>query len=201
MSNTSLTADDQNLKYPPPPHAPTPQSVQLLRREVAASQTLGANLVAEASRNEAILHQLRAMTASPTQRIGSTPKSAASGQPNLAFLNTTPSSRALDVSMERSTQPLTTNTTFTVSQLPALKALLAELRPKLSSLKSADFGSSTARDERRQERLEYIEQRTKAHLDKNVRAYGDNAFQAGGRKIDKDELEALEKVASILGVP
>ena len=97
-------------------------------------------------------------------------------------------------------QPLTTNTTFTLSQLPALRALLADLRPKLASLQSADYGLKTARDERRQERRDYIEQRARMHLERNGRAHADKALSVNGRKIDPEEVEALEKVATIFGV-
>jgi len=92
-------------------------------------------------------------------------------------------------------RPLTTNTTFTLSQLPALRALLAELRPKLASLQSAELGFNSARDERRQERRDYIEQRTRMHLDRNRRAYGDN-----GRKVETEEVEALEVSKGILAL-
>jgi kinetochore protein Mis12/MTW1 len=98
-------------------------------------------------------------------------------------------------------RPLTTHTTFALSQLPALRALLAELRPKLASFRSTDLGFNSARDERRQERRDYIEQRTRMHLDRNRRAYGDNTVSVNGRKVETEEVEALEKVASVLGSP
>lgn len=37
------------------------------------------------------------------------------------------------------------------------------------------------------------------HLDRNRKAYGDNTVCVNGRKVDTEEVEALEKVASILG--
>jgi hypothetical protein len=135
-----------------------------------------------------MIAQLKALTSPRSQR-----ELAADKQPNLSFLNSSPSSQAFNISTEQPMQrPLTTNTTFTLSQLPALRALLAELRPKLISLQSAELGFNSARDERRQERRDYIEQRTRMHLDRNRRAYGDNIVSVNGRKVDTEEVEALE---------
>jgi kinetochore protein Mis12/MTW1 len=166
--------------------------VQLLRRKAAASQHLTTSLLAESSQNEAMIAQLKAVTSPRSQR-------EADKQPNLSFLNSSPSSRAFNISTEQPMQrPLTTNTTFTLSQLPALRALLAELRPKIASLQSAELGFNSARDERRQERRDYIEQRTRMHLDRNRRAYGDNNVSVNGRKVDTEEVEALEVSKGIL---
>jgi kinetochore protein Mis12/MTW1 len=155
--------------------------------------------MAEASQNEAIIAQLKALTSPRSQNV---PAVAQTDKlPNLSFLNSSPSSRTFNVSTEQhSRQPLTTNTTFTLSQLPALRALLTDLRPKLASLRSADHRPNSARDERRQERRDYIEQRTRMHLVRNGRANSDNAISVNGRKVDLEEVEALEKVASVFGV-
>ena len=72
--------------------------------------------------------------------------------------------------------------------------------PKLASLQSADYGLKTARDERRQERRDYIEQRARMHLERNGQAYADNTICVNGRNVDPEEVEALEKVASVFGV-
>jgi kinetochore protein Mis12/MTW1 len=174
--------------------------VQLLRRKAAASQHLTTSLLAEASQNEAMIAQLKALTSPRSQ--GELAATQTAKQLNLSFLNSSPSSQAFNISIEQPMQrPLTTNTTFTLSQLPALRALLTELRPKLANLRSAELGFNSARDERRQERRDYIEQRTRMHLERNRRAYGDNTVSVNGRKVDTEEVEALEKVASILGPP
>ena len=182
----------------PVDNAPTAESVQLLRRKAAASQNVTTTLLAESSRNEAIIAQLKALTSPRSQNE---PHAQADKQPNLSFLDSSPSSRALHISIEQPTkQPLTTNTTFAVSQLPALKALLVDLRPKLASLRSAEYGFNSARDERRQERRDYIEQRTRMYLEQNGIAHANNALSVNGRKVDPEEVTALEKVASIFGV-
>lgn len=154
--------------------------------------------MAEAAQNEAVIAQLKALTSPRSQNeLGVV---EADGQPNLSFLNSSRSSRAFNISTEKALhQPLTTNTTFTLSQLPALKAILADLRPKLASLQSPGPGLDSARDERRQERRDYIEQRARMHLQRNGRAYAENVMFVNGRKVDPEEVEALEKVASISG--
>ena len=98
-------------------------------------------------------------------------------------------------------RPLTTNTNFVLSQLPTLKAILADLRPKLARLRNARQGLDSAKDERREERREYIEQRTRLHLERNGDAVMENAVTLDGRKVDRDEIEALEKAASVLKGP
>lgn len=194
-----LTAAKQNLTLPTSDNVPTAESVQLLRRKAAASQNVTASLLAESLQNEALLAQLKALISPRSQNELAVAQ--ADRQPNLSFLNSSPSSRTIIVSTEQPTQrPLTTNTTFTLAQLPALRALLADLRPKLASLRSAEHCLNSARDERRQERQDYIEQRTRMHLERNQTAHSQNAMSVNGRKVDAEDVEALEKVASMFGV-
>ncbi len=189
----------QNLSYPPAPNAPTPESVQLLRRKAAASQTVKSSLLVEAARNDAIIAQLQALTSTkPSNEDTPIAETQARQQPDFSFLNSSPSSRAFNVSTSQpAQQPLTTNTTFTLSQLPAIKAILADMRPKLATLQSTEHGLPSAMDERRQERRDFIEQRTRLHLERNGRAHADNAAAVNGRRVDQEEVDALEKVASI----
>ena len=172
----------QGITYPPQQDAPTAESVQLLRRKLAASRTLSRSLMQEQARNAAVLQQLRALS----------DKSAGE---NMAFLTNSAGAETLNVSAN--SNALTTNTTFTMSQLPALKALLAELRPRLSLLKDASVGINSARDENKQERIDYIEQRTRTHIDRNGGAISENAAALPGKPLDADEIQALEKVAQI----
>ena len=172
----------QGIEYPPPKNAPTAESVQLLRRKLAATRTLSKALNQEQARNEAILQQLRALS-----------NKDADG--NFAFF--TESAGAKKLKLGTNGQALTTNTTFAMSQLPALKTLLAELRPRLASLKEAGSGISGAKEENKQERREYIEQRTKTHIERNGGGVADNATVLPGKPMDTDEIQALEKVAQI----
>ena len=181
-----LTA--QNISYPPAANAATAESVQLLRRKLAASRTVSRSLIEEHNRNEAILQQLRFI-------IGNTQN----GANNLSFLTNAASAQTLKITQEPEHQSLTTNTTFAVSQLPALRALLAELRPKLAALKSANVGvgMDSAKDELREDRRGYIEQRTLSHLERNGQTLSDNPTLVPGKRLDPEEVQALEKVASI----
>ena len=140
--------------------------------------------------------QLRTIASGGSSSAAS--QGSANAHPGLSFLTDSPSARAFNIFPNGPQQPLTTNTTFALSQLPALRALLAELRPKLVTLQETVLKQDSAKDERREERREYIEQRTKAHLDKSGHALAMNAVSTG-RQVDKDEILALEKVSSIFG--
>lgn len=153
--------------------------MQLLREQLAASRAVSRALLEEQTRNEAILGQLRGM-------VGSTP-----GAPNsLSFLTTaTPLGQ----------QTLTMNTNFVLSQLPAIRNLLTELRPKLVALREAkgNLQLDTAKEELRGERRQYIEQRTRMHLERNGQTLGEESAMVSGKRVDPEEVQALEKVASI----
>jgi len=98
-------------------------------------------------------------------------------------------------------QPLTTNTTFTLSQLPALKAMLNDLKSKMPTLQDVQLGFDTAKDERREERREYIEKRTKSHLERNGQSVGSDTGSLSGKRTETAEVEALEKAASVFNPP
>lgn len=172
----------QGITYPTSGEAPTPEAIQMQRRKLAASRLLSRQLAQEQARNEAVLQQLRALT--DPQAKG-----------NLAFLTQSAGARALNVSSNG--QSLTTNATFAASQLPALKALLAELRPKLPLLKGLATGLGTAKAELQQERRDYIEQRTRAHIDRYGVAGADDAAALPIKSLDTDEIQAMEKVAQV----
>ncbi|EXJ95076.1 hypothetical protein A1O1_00194 [Capronia coronata CBS 617.96] len=171
----------QNISWPPSENAPTAESIQLLRRKLAASRAVSRSLLEEHAHNEALLQQLRAIVG---QGKGH------STNEDLSFLRNTPNSDA---------QTLTTNTNFAVSQLPALRALLADLRPKLRTLQDSNAGLAvdTAKDEVREERRGYIEQRTRSLLERNGENVAENATVVPGKRVDPEEVQAMEKVASL----
>lgn len=162
--------------------------MQLLRRKVAASRTASRALLEEHSRNEALLRQLRAIV-DPGQNTTN----------SLDFLRNDAHPPSLKASQTPDNQPLTTNTNFAVSQLPALRSLLAELRPRLAALKSATPGmnTETAKDELREERRGYIEQRTRSHLERNGQRLEEDTAGMFHKRVDPEEVQALETVASI----
>lgn len=131
----------------------------------------------EHTRNELLLAQLKNLLGSENQ-------------PNLSFLSESGKSHNLNVG---STQGLCSNTTFAVSQLPALKSLLADLRPKLATMKETNLSINTAKDELRQERRQYIEQRTRSHIERNGQEIDDIL---PGKKVEPSERHAIEKLAA-----
>ena len=161
---------------------------------MAASRTVSRALDAEYRRNDALLAQLRTLTTGQRQ-------SAARGnvKQSLNFLTMTPSAQVFNISGNNSEQPLTTNTTFTLSQLPALRAILADLRPKLKTLQTTNLGIDSAKDERREERREYIEQRTQEYVARHGRTTVESIPVLAGKNVNLEAVEALEKVTNMLG--
>lgn len=91
--------------------------------------------------------------------------------------------------------PLETNTSFTLAQLPALKALLDDLRPNL-----ADLGGDAAvkESEQAKERRTYIENQTRKVLEKRGLEIGEEAIEVG-RRVPPEELAALEGIVEGMG--
>lgn len=167
-------------------------------------------LSAEAARNAALINQLKGAlqsTSSTLDTLKTEPVEGANGaepepqQPALAFLRQQGS-----LAEGGKDRPLTTTTQFTLSQLPALQSLLAELRPMLKSLGA---GSPLRADEEksaRTQRIEYIESQTRRHLE-NVRGLElgpqgeirDGEWQGEGRTFGEGEVSGLEKVVGMLG--
>lgn len=120
---------------------------------------------------------------------------------DLSFLTGSPAARQLRVGAggpDSKHAPLTTNTTFILSQLPALQSMLKLLRPKLGSLpRSADLMDV---ETKRDERMEYIDSRIRLHLERTgqLGVSGDANPVVAGRKIDISEAQALENVAGML---
>jgi kinetochore protein Mis12/MTW1 len=168
----------------------------MLRRKVMESQRLGSYLREEATRNEAIIAQLKSLTTQGSAHDAI--KSSAMPQHDFSFLTTTTSAKALNVSTSGfAQQPITTNTNFALSQLPALRALLADLRPRLASLRSSTTGIDSVRAERREERREYIEQRAKLHLQRHPEGASVDGSAVAGKRIQAEEVETLETFTNV----
>lgn len=149
------------------------------------------------SRNETIIAQLKQLMAE--EYTPGDPRPSQKLQHDFSFLTSTPSAKALNVSASTSAQqPITTNTKFALSQIPALRSLLADLRPRLANLQSSSRRSDSARAERSEERREYIEQRTRMHLERNDIGVSANAHAVAGKRVEPEEVEALEKIVDTL---
>ena len=177
----------EGISHSPAAHAPTPEAIDLLRRKLAASRTVTKGLSAEHNRNEAILAQLRPMV---------NLKAEDESLPSFSFLTGTVSEQPFS-----GQQPLTTNTKFALSQLPALRSTLTELKTKLTTLKEVQLGFSTAKDEMREDRRQYIEQRTRSHMNRNGQASLADSRPLAGKQVDAAEVEALEKTTSMFNPP
>jgi len=187
LANWIRLSHYEGITHPPPENVPSPEAIQLLRRKLAASRQVSRALTSESSRNEAVLNQLRGML---------NPNSEDGTQPNLSFL-------AMGAAQQpfSGQQPLTTNTKFALSQLPALKGTLVDLKAKLATLKDVQLTMDSAKDELREERRSYIEQRTKSHLERNGQIAATDSGPLSGKQTDTAEVEALEKAACVFNPP
>ncbi|KAI9737718.1 MAG: hypothetical protein M1818_005722 [Claussenomyces sp. TS43310] len=200
----------EGLNFVLSPDTPTTESITLQRRKFQENQRLRRLLLAEHSRNTALIAHLRSLHAEaakqPPVKAEQLENSNVPAQPAFAFLSETGG-----LSSGSASAPLHTTTAFTLSQLPALKALLAELRGQMKTLGEKDKKDPNIievedRMSWRKERREYIETQTRRHLE-NVAGLElgkngeltDGAWQGEGRKLGKGEVEDLERVVAMMG--
>ncbi|CAL3965075.1 hypothetical protein PZA11_002092 [Diplocarpon coronariae] len=192
----------EGLSFVQDKDAPSAESVKLQRRRLRETQKLRALLMAEKARNEATLTTLRALLShqAPKREPGAAVEPT---YPALAFLQDRGGLMG-DVK-----QPVTTTTSFTLSQLPALSSLLERLGPRLAEMKQGGGKQGMVGEEEkswRRERLEFVEKETKRHLE-NVRGLDlgvmgevrDGEWQGEGRRLGKGEVEDLERVVGMVG--
>ncbi|KAJ5682949.1 hypothetical protein N7462_006114 [Penicillium macrosclerotiorum] len=195
----------EGLSFDSSPDLPTPDTILAQRKKLLETRKLNRSLKEECARNEAVISQLKSIL-SAVEDSGTDGPTAASTTPrkplDLSFLTSSPAARQLRVGVDTGTNtkhaPLTTNTTFILSQLPALQATLEQLRPKLSSLPNSINEAEVK--SKRDERKEYIESRIRLHLERAGQlATGDGGNPVvAGRRIDIAEAHALENVANML---
>lgn len=179
----------EDIQLPIPSFAPTPESILLLRRRLQETRKLNLALRSTHARNASLITQLNALLSPPT----------AADSPSLAFLisHTNPAAQSLNLSFSPSSKdatPLTTNAQFATSQLPALRKLVAELRPKMQELKDGP-GGKVDWEGKREERRAYIESGVR-----RVVGTGREAGETvGGEMRARDEVEGLEGVVGGLG--
>ncbi|KAH7066919.1 Mis12 domain-containing protein [Paraphoma chrysanthemicola] len=179
----------ENIQSPTKDSNLTPETLFTLRRKLAETQKLNAALVAEKQRNEAQIARLRALlqpsvapkresrnSTSPTKQTNG--QAAAEAEAPFAFLTHTPAAQSLGLqplssppsattASTESRAPLTTHTTFTTTQLPHLRHLLASLKPHLgtTALPSSSKASKNAEEVAR-ERKVYLESQSKRVLER-----------------------------------
>jgi kinetochore protein Mis12/MTW1 len=204
----------QGLDLHPSPGAPTPETILALRKKLQETKKLNRALRQESDRNDAIISQLRSILSTVKTPDGATsakqegdvevPTLPENKDLDLSFLTESPAARQLRIGAATgpNTQhtPLTTNTTFILSQLPALQALLKQLRPKLATLSKSANTTEANTNTKRDERKEYIESRIRLHLERTgqLGVGSDGNPVVAGRKIDISEAQALETVTGML---
>ncbi|KAL8736906.1 MAG: hypothetical protein Q9181_002202, partial [Wetmoreana brouardii] len=156
-----MLTETKGLTLPVPPTSPTPESVLALRRKVQETRKLNLLLRTTHARNAATISQLRSILSAPSPESELPSRlSAAVPATSLAFLTSHPSATQLaiapftapallDKNGER--ELLTEQTQFFISQLPALRQALVELKPRLRTLpeKIGDVDWESRREERR----------------------------------------------------
>lgn len=186
-SSSSLSSDHK----PPPP--PTPETLLHLRRQLAETRKLNAALRANHAQNAALLSDLTSLLSSSPPPATSAPKDHPTT--SLAFL-TQPhphptASLSANSTSAATTAPLTTTAQFVTSQLPALRQLVADLRPRLQTMQeSGDKGVDW--DGKREERRRYIETGVRRVVGRGGGGGGGKELQNGAERRGVEEVEALE---------
>ncbi len=197
----------QGLNFNISPDTPTIESIMLQRRKFQETQRLHRLLSAEARQNAALISHLKSLSQPRLQNPLTSDPDATQPYPVFQFLSD--KGGLADGSGDT---PLSTTTSFALSQLPSLKALLAELRPQMNALAAEkpkadpNIVEGEAEKSWRRERLEYIETQTRRHLEqvaglelgKNGEVV-DGEWQGEGRKLAKGEVEDLERVIALVG--
>lgn len=176
----------RNLELSMTENMPTPEQVQLQRRKLQENAKLNAMLKAEEARNTAVLSQLQALLGADSK------PDQASGSP-FAFLSST-----RPISKGSNEQPLNQDVQYALSQLPALRQHLAQLKDSLQILPNA----RNRRDDEESDgakRRQYLDTQTRRALQrKGVEADGSGSMRTG-RKIGREEVEGIEAVVQALG--
>ena len=161
--------------------APTPEQVQLQRRKLQETTKLNAMLKAEEARNTAMLSRLQSVLGTHTSQF--------------TFLTS-----SSYVSKNSTSEPLHQNVQYALSQLPALRQLLPQLKESLQTLpnaRQAHNDENSVEGKRRQ----YLETQSRRALErKGIDPEDPSKAAAGvGRRIGRDEVEGMEAVVQALG--
>lgn len=192
----------EGLNFTRDTDAPSNESTTLQRRKLRETQKLHALLLAETAKNEATVASLKILLSNQTPKAEPS-EDAEPAYPAFAFLHDKGDLTG-DVS-----HPISTTTSFSLSQLPALRILLQNLKPRLNELANGNGENGLIGEEEkswRRERLEFVEKEARRHLE-NVRGLElgemgevrDGEWQGEGRKLGKGEVEDLERVVGLAG--
>ncbi|TVY45177.1 Kinetochore-associated protein [Lachnellula subtilissima] len=184
---------------------PSVESVGVQRRRLKETLKLHALLVSETAKNDATIAALKGLLGKSNQE---TKKEEVEGEGTEAIYPTFGFLQDRGELTGDGKHPITTTASFTISQLPALKALLQDLRPRLDVLANGNGKAGLVGEEEkswRRERLEFVEKQTRRHLE-SVRGLElgemgevrDGEWQGEGRKLGKQEVEDLERVVGMV---
>jgi kinetochore protein Mis12/MTW1 len=190
----------EGLNFAQDNDAPNTESVKMQRKKLRETQKLHSLLLAEKARNEATIASLKALL------LNQLPKKEPDEEeiyPAFAFLENKGELTG------DGAHPVTTTTSFALSQLPALKSILENMTPRLKELANGNGKEGLVGEEDktwRRERLEFVEKEARRHLE-NVRGLElgemgevrDGEWQGEGRKLGKGEVEDLERVVGMVG--
>lgn len=168
-------------------NVPSPEQVQLQRRRLNETAKLNTMLKAEEAKNAAVLSQLSALIGAETNGDG-----AESTAP-FAFLNASANSTQ--------SQQLTQDTQYAINQIPALQRLLAQLKDAMQTIPNARNLRHDDEESIEGRRRRYLHHQSLRALERkgiDVESSA-GASLAAGRRMGKDELEGIEKVAQALG--
>ncbi|ORY13791.1 Mis12 protein-domain-containing protein [Clohesyomyces aquaticus] len=215
----------KNLTIPPANPTITPEYLYTLRRKLEETRKLHSALLAEKTRNEALLAKLRTLIQPPTTTAKQEPRSSTSPtkphhdgpgtnqtDPNFSFLTHTPAAKDLGIqslplpsitststNAATTSNPLTTHTSFTASQIPFLRSLLSALKPHLAT-SALPLTATGEKEESARERKVYIESQSKRVLERrgvDTREGVEGVLE--GRGFRGEEVTALEGVVEVLG--
>ncbi|KAG0651863.1 Kinetochore-associated MTW1 [Hyphodiscus hymeniophilus] len=192
----------QGLNFTVDGDAPSTTSITLQRKKLREVEKLHSLLLAETARNEATIDSIRGLLSKQVLKREPSEDTQAA-HPTFAFLQDKGGLKG-DVS-----HPISTTTSFALSQLPALKSLLQNLKPRLDELVNDNGQEGLVGEEEKswkRERLEFVEKEARRHLE-NVRGLElgdmgevrDGEWQGEGRKLGKEEVEDLERVVKLVG--
>jgi len=190
----------EGLNFTQDSDVPNTESVTMQRKKLRETQKLYSLLLAEKARNEATISSLKALL------LNQVPKKEPDEEeiyPAFAFLENKGELTG------DGAHPVTTTTSFALSQVPALKSVLENLRPRLKELANGNGTEGLVGEEDktwRRERLEFVEKEARRHLE-NVRGLElgemgevrDGDWQGEGHKLGKGEVEDLERVVGMVG--
>ncbi|MCJ1335635.1 hypothetical protein MMC09_000907 [Bachmanniomyces sp. S44760] len=203
-----------------------------LREESARNETLISQLRSILGLPNPTTQKSDVITSSTTTTTNPTAQTAASAAgPDFSFLTTVPTAQSLGITFSngasassttearsghtpRSTenpqqdhQPLSTLAQFTTSQLPALRTLVASLRPALTTL-SSNEATKIDRGSTKEERRRYIDSQTRGIVAREIgvsedadgtERYGGGGSGGRGEGISRrgvEEVKALEGVVT-----